>query len=203
MRTGTREEVVTDESWRILESPVTYTNIYGSEDFDSRKENTYWLFSPEEEEKLAKAAFLEDGPKLGKLEPALYAPLKVIRAYEGKTVAVEPDGSLVYDLGQNMAFLFELRVRGTCGQKLRLQCAENWKAGESFHPMTNSWCEETLSGETECFAPKVYLSRGPLCKGGIFAGSRGGKAGGFVSAGLSDQQLRGADRRVSLFRRPL
>ena len=91
---GTREEVVTDESWRILESPVTYTNIYGSEDFDSRKENTYWLFSPEEEEKLAKAAFLEDGPKLGKLEPALYAPLKVIRAYEGKPVAVEPDGSL-------------------------------------------------------------------------------------------------------------
>ena len=156
---GTREEVVTDESWRILESPVTYTNIYGSEDFDSRKENTYWLFSPEEEEKLAKAAFLEDGPKLGTLEPMLYAPVKVIRAYEGKPVAVEPDGSLVYDLGQNMAFLFELRVKGTCGQKLRLQCAENWKAGESFHPMTNSWCEETLSGETECFAPKfTYLA---------------------------------------------
>ena len=80
---GTREEVVTDESWRILESPVTYTNIYGSEDFDSRKENTYWLFLPEEEEKLAKAAFLEDGPKLGTLEPMLYAPVKVIRAYEG------------------------------------------------------------------------------------------------------------------------
>ena len=92
--------MVTDESWRILESPVTYTNIYGSEDFDSRKENTYWLFSPEEEEKLAKAAFLEDGPKLGTLEPMLYAPVKVIRAYEGKLAAEEADGSRIYDLGR-------------------------------------------------------------------------------------------------------
>ena len=80
---GTREEVVTDESWRILESPVTYTNIYGSEDFDGGKENTYWLFLPEEEEKLAKAAFLEDGPKLGRWSLCFMLRLKLSGLMKG------------------------------------------------------------------------------------------------------------------------
>ncbi len=34
---GSSEVVVTDRSWKVCESPITYSSIYGGEDYDAGK----------------------------------------------------------------------------------------------------------------------------------------------------------------------
>jgi len=39
---GTRDSVVTDESWRTTQSPILHAEIYDGEDYDARKEQAGW-----------------------------------------------------------------------------------------------------------------------------------------------------------------
>ena len=39
---GSAETVITDDSWKTAPSPVTFTSIYGGEDYDARLEQTGW-----------------------------------------------------------------------------------------------------------------------------------------------------------------
>ena len=39
---GSEETVVSDKSWRVAESPVTYSSIYGGEDYDATREQPGW-----------------------------------------------------------------------------------------------------------------------------------------------------------------
>ena len=40
---GSSEVVVTDRSWKVCESPITYSSIYGGEDYDARKYQVSWM----------------------------------------------------------------------------------------------------------------------------------------------------------------
>ena len=37
---GTHETIVSDRAWRVTESPVTYSSIFGGEDYDATRERT-------------------------------------------------------------------------------------------------------------------------------------------------------------------
>ena len=39
---GTSEDIVTDETWKTVASPITYNSIYGGEDYDARLEHPGW-----------------------------------------------------------------------------------------------------------------------------------------------------------------
>ncbi|MFH0761645.1 MAG: alpha-L-rhamnosidase N-terminal domain-containing protein, partial [Bacteroidota bacterium] len=39
---GTSERIVSDETWKAAPSPITYTSIYGGEDYDARLEQPGW-----------------------------------------------------------------------------------------------------------------------------------------------------------------
>ncbi len=39
---GTEEMIISDESWKTAPSPVTFTSIYGGEDYDARLEENDW-----------------------------------------------------------------------------------------------------------------------------------------------------------------
>ena len=42
MQTAVRRTIVTGTDWKTTESPVTYSSIYGGEDYDATKEQTGW-----------------------------------------------------------------------------------------------------------------------------------------------------------------
>ena len=150
---------------RILESPVTYTNIYGSEDFDSRKGNT-WLFYPEEEEKAGEGCISGRRSEAWKTRSLRFMlRLKVIRSYErenrwqwSRTEA----RSMI--LARIWLSSFELRVKGTCGQKLRLQCVRKTGKWESPLPSYDKFLvwRDTFRGETECFDQSLPISRAAM-----------------------------------------
>lgn len=44
---GTHETIVSDRAWRVTESPVTYSSIFGGEDYDATRERTGWCTAPQ------------------------------------------------------------------------------------------------------------------------------------------------------------
>lgn len=136
---GEEMNMGTDGSWWWQESETTYANIYGSEDYDARKE--------EREEKLPCRELGKSDRPQGKLIPALYPPVKISRSYQAVFVKELEDGSRLFDLGQNMSGLFEIRVRGKRGTKIRIFPTEKLDIHGNPWESMDSWCCYTLKGE--------------------------------------------------------
>lgn len=170
-----------DESWEIAAGAVTYTNIYGSEDWDLALDSRPW---ENPTAPTSPACFLGDSAPKGRLMPALYPPVKRLRTYEARRAWTYENGDTVYDLGQNMAGQFEITLTGPAGAGIRMACAETWRPGEAFTPKTNAWCDCRLADagdRPQTFCPKftygagryLYLSRGAAAEAAAILRVRG------------------------------
>ncbi|RTQ51613.1 alpha-L-rhamnosidase [Hymenobacter gummosus] len=119
---GTQENVVSDASWQTTAGPVTFSSIYGGEDYDARKEQPGWdapRFRPAQP---WKPVLLVDGP--ARLDAEQAEPLKVHETFQPKQISQPQPGRFVYDFGQNASGIVELRVQGRAGDTVRLAPAE-------------------------------------------------------------------------------
>ena len=142
----------TDDSWLTKASETTCANIYGSEDYDARREGTLW-------EGKALVLAKDDCPK-GRLVPACYPPVKVKGVYAGTLLRKVGNGFL-YDFGQNMSGLFAVRVRGQAGQTVRITPVEKLDVNGNPWKTVEAWCCYTLKGgEAEGWRPKFTYNAG-------------------------------------------
>lgn len=99
---GSRTEVVSDPEWNMAESALTFSCIYGGEDFDARKkqkgfagadftENADWLPSVAVE------------PPKGVLTAQNIPPLKVMKTYSPAAIEEINPGVYLYDFGTNFS----------------------------------------------------------------------------------------------------
>ena len=72
-------EVVTDETWKTREGPITFSSTYGGEDYDARREMIGWDRAGFDESQWS-AAVAADGPG-GMLRPELAPPIRVMHTY--------------------------------------------------------------------------------------------------------------------------
>lgn len=144
----------TDERWWSKKSETIYTNVYGSEDYDAGVSGT-------DEKRQAILLTGDELPK-GKLVPMQYPPIVIKRVYNGNLVCKFEDGSLLYDLGQNMSGLFEINVRGERGVTLRMTPVEKLYPDGSPWKTVETWCTYTLKGnkEGERWMPKFTYGAG-------------------------------------------
>jgi hypothetical protein len=121
---GRTEIIGTDEQWRVAPGPITFSSVYGGEDYDARLNPDGWdkagfdstAWSP---------AQLMNGPG-GKLS-GLSCAAPVLRAFEVlQPVQARPIGpdTTVYDLGQNAPIMARIRVKGPAGSSVRIIPAE-------------------------------------------------------------------------------
>lgn len=121
---GSAQVVFTDGSWKISPGPITFSCVYGGEDYDARLEPRRWS-EPGCEDSRWSTARIVGGPGGALRGFSCAAP--PIRAFETlKPVSVtEPKpGVLVYDLGQNVSLMPRLKVRGTVGGTVKITPAE-------------------------------------------------------------------------------
>lgn len=155
---GTSELLVTDGSWQASPGPMTFSSVYGGEDFDAR-------WKPQWEQ-----AKIEAGPG-GELKGVSFAA-PPIRTFDVlKAVKVSKD---VYDLGQNASVIPRFTVKGPAGSSVKITPSELIKPdGEINDEMSRErgyWLY-TLSGSgEETYLPKFYY-RGArylkvVCSGG-------------------------------------
>jgi len=121
---GSKQIVVSDDTWRIFRSPITFSCTYGGEDYDARREDSDWSTARSEQD----AYYMRDpnhpacviqGPG-GALRPALAPPIKVQRTLAPIRVTEPQPGVYVYDLGQNLSGWPLIRVRGAAGSTVKL-----------------------------------------------------------------------------------
>jgi alpha-L-rhamnosidase len=122
------ENISTDDRWQMHSGPITFSCVFGGEDFDARLAQSGWD-SPGFKTENWMAANVVAGPG-GALRglSAAAPPLKPFETYAPKTITPISDGVSVYDFGQNAPFIAKLKVRGAAGSVVRITPAELIKA---------------------------------------------------------------------------
>ncbi len=118
---GSVENIISDESWKAAPGPITFSSIYGGEDYNATVEQTGWN-TASFNERTWKNAVVTDGPST--LTSQTATPLKIFDTFSVKKITQPKQGTWVYDLGQNASAIPRISVKGKSGDTVRLWPSE-------------------------------------------------------------------------------
>lgn len=118
---GSHETVVSDRSWKVTESPVTYSSIFGGEDYDCTRELSGWMLPGYDDSSWQTPLAVTQRGCL--MSPAA-EPVKIMEEFPVVSIRKTAHGKWLYDLGQNFAGTVRLEVRGRRGQQVRMNTTE-------------------------------------------------------------------------------
>ena len=149
-KNGTSKTIVSDASWKTLKSPITYSSIYGGEDYDARMEQKGWDNQGFDAENWEPVTMVT--PPSGKLVSDLNTPVKVMQSIEPVSFTQINDSVVVYDFGQNLSGIIDLKIKGEQGQKVILHPAEVLKENGTVNQRGSGspyYFTYTLKGDAE------------------------------------------------------
>lgn len=113
---GSIKNVVSDGNCKVIPSPITFSSIYGGEDYDARLEQKGWNTSGFDDSLWQKPVFIHD--PIEKLVPEEDYPLKVMEEFEAQHISTSKTGRTIYDFGQNASGIISLKVKGNKGTQI-------------------------------------------------------------------------------------
>jgi len=119
---GSATTLVSDATWKTTASPIVFTSIYGGEDYDARLEKAGWNTAAYDDAAW-KPAVMVTAPK-GILQAEEDYPVAVNDILPVKKIYTPKDSVYMYDFGQNLSGIVELKVQGKKGQVIKLSPAE-------------------------------------------------------------------------------
>ncbi|WP_247680045.1 MULTISPECIES: alpha-L-rhamnosidase [Chitinophaga] len=120
-RDGSTEDIVSDPSWKAAPGPVTFSSIYGGEDYNATLEQPGWD-QPGFSDALWRNAVVVAGPPVLNAQGAF--PLKILDHFEPVKVTRLAPGTWLYDLGQNASGIPAISVKGKKGAVIKIIPAE-------------------------------------------------------------------------------
>ena len=118
---GTTEEIVSDKSWKATESPITFSSIYGGEDYDANREIDGWMLPGFNDKAWSKVITSNNSvPMISQRA----TPVHIHQQLPFTRIFKDDSGGWNYDLGQNFAGIIRLRVKAQKGQTVRLHPGE-------------------------------------------------------------------------------
>lgn len=157
---GTEQTLISDNSWQTASGPITFSCVYGGEDYDARLEDRL------NDGAAWKPATVRDGPggTLTGLSQAA-APIGAIETLKAVRVNKISRNLLVCDFGQNMPFMPRLTVKGVAGASVKMIPAELLGGdGRISDPMCggNAFYTYTLKGGAtgETWFPQFFYRGG-------------------------------------------
>ena len=144
---GKKVRITSGDGWKCHPSPVTYSNIFGGEDYDATLEIPGW-YLPGFDDSSWQDAVAVSSPG-GELYPQLCPQIEVKDAMPTSSRRCFSDGTAVYDFAQNASGKVQIKARGEKGAKFRVYPGElldddghvtQQASGAPFY------CEYTLSG---------------------------------------------------------
>jgi hypothetical protein len=118
---GSQQDVVSDLSWQTAAGPVTFSSIYGGEDYNAGLEQPGWAAAGFDAQQW-RPVITVDGP--AELLAQQQEPLRVLDSFKAKSIAQAQPNKWVYDFGQNASGIIELQVKGHAGDTVRIAPAE-------------------------------------------------------------------------------
>ena len=129
-RDGTEALLTSDSSWRTASGPITFSSIYGGEDFDARRVQNGWDRPNFVTDADWRPALEVAGPDAGlnvrpvlrddELSGHLIPPIVIAERLAPLRVTRPRPGVIVYDMGKNSSGWPEILVRGRAGDRVRM-----------------------------------------------------------------------------------
>ncbi len=153
---GTRDFVVSDESWKATQSPILGSEIYNGENYDARLEQKGWDQAGFPDARWSAVAIVAEPQAPVVVQN--FQPIRVNETLKPKAVTNPKPGVYVFDLGQNMVGWARLHVSGKAGTKVQIRFGEVLKPNGELYTENLRTAEATdtyiLRGkETEAFEP--------------------------------------------------
>ncbi|MDM1293085.1 family 78 glycoside hydrolase catalytic domain [Sphingobacterium sp. N143] len=123
---GSEETIASDDRWKTSFGPLLYNNLYTGEHYDARLEIPGWDTPRFAGSGWHKVQYRT--PPSSNMVSQLMAPIRLVRSYEPRSVQKIDAKTYVFDMGQNMAGITKLRVKGKEGTVLHI------KHGERLYP---------------------------------------------------------------------
>lgn len=119
---GTTQPVYSDETWKVAKGPLLKNNIYLGETYDARKEKPDWNKAgfDDRDWAFAKKADVQSG----KLVWQHNEPIRRTKVLKPVQITEPRPGVYVFDMGQNFAGQYKLRVKGPSGTKITMRFGE-------------------------------------------------------------------------------
>ncbi|MDR6567437.1 family 78 glycoside hydrolase catalytic domain [Chitinophaga ginsengisegetis] len=118
---GTTENIISDTSWKAAPGPVTFSSIYGGEDYNATLEQPGWD-TPSFDDASWQPAVAVPGPP--QLDAQTAAPLKIFDRFTPLKVTQTGTNTWVYDMGQNASAIPAISLKGKKGMVVRITPAE-------------------------------------------------------------------------------
>ncbi|MEK6783327.1 MAG: family 78 glycoside hydrolase catalytic domain [Bacteroidota bacterium] len=119
---GTRETIVTDDSWKSSTGSIVSSEIYNGETIDARKEKSGWNTSSFNDADWQGVIIKSSGT------PPLIAtynePIRKKETFKPIKSITTPKGEKVLDFGQNLVGWVQVKIKGNAGDKITLYHAE-------------------------------------------------------------------------------
>ncbi|MCK5463063.1 MAG: family 78 glycoside hydrolase catalytic domain, partial [Bacteroidales bacterium] len=148
---GTKEVMLTDDSWKSAMGPIRRSVIYDGETYDARLEMPGWSKAGFDDSDWKGTEKVRNDKNLI-VYPAS-APMRKLEELSPIDIMVTPEGDTVVDMGQNMVGWIQIKANGKKGDVLTLKHAEVLdKEGNMYYEnLRSAECTNTylLKGGTE------------------------------------------------------
>jgi hypothetical protein len=118
---GTTDKIISDKSWKATESPITFSSIYGGEDYDAGRVQEGWT-NAGFNDKVWQQAIITDYP--GTLNAQRATPLTVHSMIPTVKIFRNSKGRWIYDLGQNFSGIIRIAVKSKESKTILFRPAE-------------------------------------------------------------------------------
>lgn len=119
---GSNQTIVTDNSWKVAPGPITFSSIFGGEDYDARLDQKGWRLPGFNDQQWQPAFLVQGTPKL---VATIMEPLKVMQTFTPIKITAPKPGVFVYDFGQNFSGIPSLSGKGLKGMSVKMIPGEN------------------------------------------------------------------------------
>jgi alpha-L-rhamnosidase len=148
---STEQVVTSDDSWKWIEGPLTFSHIYAGEDYDARLLPRGWN-APGFKDSVWKSVEVVSSPR-AVLEQYAGPPMQTFETFKPlKTVSPAP-GEYTWVFPQNCSALLRFTVQGTAGKTIRFKPCEfmdstgRVKFTYTWGTKKDIWHDYTLQGK--------------------------------------------------------
>ena len=119
---GTRQSILSDDSWKSSTGSITYSEIYNGEIIDARKQRTGWR-NPGYDDSNWSGVKIKDYDK-SHLVATQNEPVKKHETFTPVKIITTPKGEKVIDFGQNLVGWVAMKAKGNAGDTITISHAE-------------------------------------------------------------------------------
>jgi alpha-L-rhamnosidase len=119
---GSKELIISDDSWKSTTGSITYAEIYNGEIIDARKQKTGWRTSGYDDTNWS-GVKVSDYNK-SNLIATINEPVKKHETFSPLKIFTTPKGEKIIDFGQNLVGWVMIKAKGNAGDTITISHAE-------------------------------------------------------------------------------